>query len=438
MTALILLLSFWQAPDLTERLDEQVRAYVEQDRFNGSVLVARDGKILLRRGYGPANAEWNIPNTPDTKFRLGSITKQFTAMGILILERQGKLSVNDPVCKYVERCPETWKPITIHHLLTHTSGIPNFTGFPDYNATKAQPSPPKDTLRRFIDKPLVFDPGTKYQYSNSGYVLLGYVLETASGTKYDEFVRRNIFDPLGMKDTGYDWNWEVLPRRASGYDRAGKGLRNADFIHMTVPHAAGALYSTVDDLYKWDQALYTETLLPKEAMQRYFTPFKDGYAYGWMTREFSGMKVIFHGGGIDGFSTMISRVPDLRLVVIALDNILPGQTGRVADDLLKLAAGQPVNKPAVRKEITISPAILQQYVGEYVISPKFKLTITLEDGQLQTQATGQQKIPIFAETETRFFLKVVEATLTFDKDKEGKVTGLTLDQGGGSTKATRQ
>jgi len=439
MTAqLILFLAMAQAPDLPARLDEQVRAYVDQQKFNGSVLVARDGKELLKRGYGLANAEWNIANTPTTKFRLGSITKQFTAMLILQLEQQGKLSVNDPACKYVEDCPAAWQPITIHHLLTHTSGIPNFTSFPDYLATMHEASPPKDTLKRVRDKPLVFDPGTKWQYSNSGYVLLGYIIEKVAGMPYADLLKKNIFGPLEMNDTGYERWTDVLPNRAAGYERGPGGLRNAAYINMTIPHAAGALYSTVEDLCKWDQALYTQKLLPKEAMTRYFTPFKDDYAYGWAVQKFDGMDVIQHGGGINGFSTQITRVPALKLVVIALDNVLPAATGKMADDLMKLAAGHPVDKPGTKKEISVKPEILRQYIGAYVFSPAFKIDVTLEDGALITQATGQPKLPIYAESETRFFPKLVDATLIFEKDGEGKVMGLTLEQNGRTMRATRQ
>ena len=329
-----------EAPDVEARLDQQVRGYVDRQQFSGSVLVARDGKVLLKKGYGLANAEWDIANTPATKFRLGSITKQFTAMAVLQLEQQGKLAVNDPACKYVENCPAAWQPITIHHLLTHTSGIPNFTSFPDYVLTMHEPSPPKDTLKRVRDKPLVFDPGTKWQYSNSGYVLLGYIIEKVAGMPYADFLKKNIFDPLGMKDTGYERWMDVLPHRAAGYERGPGGLRNARYLDMTIPHAAGALYSTVEDLYTWDRALYTEKLLPRAAMARYFTPFKERYAYGWAVSKFEGMDTVQHGGGINGFSTYIIRVPARNLVVVVLDNVLPAETGKLANDLLK-TAGAP-------------------------------------------------------------------------------------------------
>ncbi len=204
------------AQDLAARMDQQVRAYADQQKFSGCVLVAREGKVVFSKGYGLANAEYGIPNTPATKFRLGSITKQFTATAILMLEQQGKLKVEDAVRKYVDDCPGAWQPVTLHHLLTHTSGIPNFTSFPDYVRTMPLPSPPAETLKRFRDKPLAFEPGTKFSYSNSGYVLLGYIIERVSGRSYEEFLQKQIFGPLGMSDTGYDHPERVMPRRASG------------------------------------------------------------------------------------------------------------------------------------------------------------------------------------------------------------------------------
>jgi CubicO group peptidase (beta-lactamase class C family) len=293
-----------------------------------------------------ANAEWDVPNTPRTKFRLGSITKQFTATVVLMLERQGKLKVEDPVSKYVPGAPAAWKKVTIHHLLTHTSGIPSFTSFPDYIKTMTLPSPAAETVKRFRDKPLEFEPGSQFRYSNSGYVLLGYLIEKITGQSYEELVGKWIFGPLGMKDTGYDHPERILKNRASGYSNAGKTLANARYLDMTIPHAAGSLYSTVEDLLIWDQALYTEKLLPAKVLERMFTPFKDNYAYGWMVRTENNRQVIGHGGGINGFSTMIVRIPQERLFTAALSNLETRDAGRIANELVRLALGEKVDLPA--------------------------------------------------------------------------------------------
>ena len=221
------------------RMDQVAQASAGEKKFMGTVLVARGDQVVLSKGYGSADLEWNIPNAPSTKFRLGSVTKQFTAASILLLEERGKLKTDDLVKKFMPDAPAAWDKITIFHLLTHTSGIPNFTGFPDYAKQEPFPTTPEKLVARFRDKPLDFEPGTKWSYSNSGYVLLGYLLEKVSGETYEKFVQENIFGPLGMKDSGYDSNSAIIARRASGYVMGKNGPENAGFINMTVPVFGG-------------------------------------------------------------------------------------------------------------------------------------------------------------------------------------------------------
>lgn len=413
-----------------ERLDQQARAYYELKRFNGAVLVAQSGKPLLAKGYGMANYEWSIPAAADTRFRLGSITKQFTAMAVLLLEQDGKLSVDDPVSRHWGDAPEAWRGITIHQLLTHTSGIYNYTALPGYARDMRKTKSPAEILRDVADRPLEFQPGTQMKYSNSGYVLLGLLIEKLSGMSYAEFVRQRIFQPLGMNDTGYDSDTAIIARRAAGYERRGGELRNAQFLDMSLPHAAGALYSTCLDLLKWDAALRGQKLLNADHYRRYFTPDKNDYAYGWIIKESNGAVWQSHGGGINGFSTMIIRVPSKELLVVALANTMPSQAGKLAEDLAALALGEEREAPQPRKEISLRTETLQRYVGQYELRPGFILTVTLEDGKLMTQATGQPKIPVFAESERRFFPKVVDATLEFEVNTAGEVTAVILDQGG--------
>ncbi len=300
--------------------DHYLKGLVQSNKFSGAVLVANQGKAVLSKGYGLANYEHDIANTPETKFRLGSITKQFTAMCVLILQEQGKLSVRDPVSKYVEDSPDTWKPITIHHLLSHTSGIPGFTEFPDNLERERLPATVDGTVKRFKDKPLDFQPGEKFKYSNSGYVLLGYIIERVTGKTYEKVVKDNIFTPLRMKSSGYDHPWIVLNNRASGYGwRDGKRV-NCIHFEMDTPHAAGGLYSTVEDLLLWDQALYTEKLVSRKSLDSMFTPVKGIYGYGWFIGERASHKYVEHGGGIAGFLTYLARYPEEKLTVIVLSN----------------------------------------------------------------------------------------------------------------------
>jgi CubicO group peptidase (beta-lactamase class C family) len=425
-------------PDLTGKFTEYMEAQERINRFTGAVLVAREGKVLFARGYGMANLEHGIANTPQTKFRLGSITKQFTAVAFLQLQEKGKLSVQDPVCKYVPDCPAAWAPITIHHLLTHTSGIPNFTSFPDYQQTMMLASPPEKTLVRFRDKPLDFAPGERFSYSNSGYVLLGFILEKVAGQSYEQYLRQHILGPAGMRDTGYDVTATVLPGRASGYSRRGQsGYANAAYMDMTIPHAAGALYSTVEDFVKWDQALSGETLLKQASLDAMFTPAKDNYAYGWVVRDVAGRKTIGHGGGINGFNTAFMRYPTEKLIAVAFSNVEGTRVGPIASDLAAITLGLPYELPKERIAITVDPKILDTYVGRYELAPTFSITVMREGDGLMTQATGQSKVPIYAESETKFFLRVVDAQLTFVKGPDGKVTHLILHQGGRDQQAKK-
>ena len=255
--------------ELTSKIDEYMAARVERYHFNGTILLAQNGSILFCRGYGMANLEHDIPCTATTKFRLGSITKQFTAMAVLILQERGKLSVTDKVKKYLPSAPKAWDDITIHHLLTHTAGIPNYTSFPDFMKTIRNQVTLDELIAKFKDKPLEFKPGEKFKYSNSGYIVLGKIIEIASGQPYATFMKEAIFDPLEMHDTGYDTAAAVLKNRASGYTRLlGVAPANASYIDMSLPHAAGALYSTVVDLLKWDRAWTAISFFPKSRSRR--------------------------------------------------------------------------------------------------------------------------------------------------------------------------
>ena len=334
------------------RMDQVIQPYVANHQFMGSVLVARDGQVIYSKGYGSADLEWDVPNSPGTKFRLGSVTKQFTAASILLLEERGKLSVSDPVKKYLPGAPAAWDKITIFHLLTHTSGIPNFTGFPDYQKLEPFAATSEQLVARFRDKPLDFEPGEKWQYSNSGYVLLGHLIEKITGDSYEKFVRENIFTPLGMKDSGYDSNSAVIPHRASGYVPGKNGFENAGFIHMSIPHSAGALYSTTEDLLKWEQGLFGGKLLKAESLQKMTTPFKSNYAFGLQVETTGGHKVIEHGGGIEGFNTELAYYPDDKLTVVVLANVNGGAPGEISRKLAAIAHGENVKLQSERKEIS--------------------------------------------------------------------------------------
>lgn len=412
------------------RLQQIIESYVNNHQFMGSVLVAKGGNTILNQGYGSADLEWNIPNSPDSKFRLGSITKQFTAACVLLLQERGKWNVHDPVKKYLSDSPPAWDKITIFNLLTHTSGIPNFTSFPDYRNTEAQSTTPEQLVARFRNKPLDFEPGAKWSYSNSGYVLLGYLIERVSGETYQKFLQDNIFTPLDMKDSGYDSNSAIIMHRASGYTPSPHGIENAGFINMTIPFSAGGIYSTTGDLLKWERGLFGGKLLKPESLKEMTTPFKNDYAFGLVVTTSFGRKKIAHDGGIEGFNTQLQYWPDEQLAIAVLGNLNGSAPGAIGAEIAAALHGENVILPSERKEIKLSPEQLSAYVGTYQLAPGVELKVTLEGDQLQTQLTGQPKVAIYPETPTLFFLKVVDAQLEFKKDASGKVTQVTLHQNG--------
>ncbi len=285
------------------------------------MLVAVGDDVLLSKGYGDADAQAGIPNDPTTRFRLGSVTKQFTRLAILILREQGLLDVTGSVCEYLTPCPPAWQPITIENLVAHTSGIPDYTELADYEATKAVPTTPDTLVGRVRDLPLERAPGKNFSYSNSNYAVLGAVIENVSGVTYEEFLRTNIFEPLGMSDTGYETEGDGL---AVGYSAADE---EADAIDMSVPYAAGALSSTVTDLLRWNRAVASGTAAPGQATIDMLTPIENitdwsgfGYGYGVYVSTNEDGPLAFHDGGIDGFTSVLINDVGNDITVVILSN----------------------------------------------------------------------------------------------------------------------
>ena len=315
-----------------ELIEEVMNAYSDYGLFSGSILVSENGKNIYKQGFGLANAEWDIQNSAQTKFRIGSLTKQFTSMLIMQLVEEDKLELNTPISTYLPDYPkENGDRITIHHLLTHTSGIPNFTSFPEYmREYMRKPFSPQMLVQTFADSTLEFNPGERYNYSNSGYVLLGYILEIVAQQSYEQLLHAKIFEPLGMNNSGYDHFQTIIPNRATGYFNSITRSRNAAFIDMSVPYAAGAIYSTVEDLFLWDQALRANTLLSRNYMAEIFEPRvsagRFNYGYGWavgnapLGSSGRSIQVVHHSGAINGFNALITRLPEDQHCIIILGN----------------------------------------------------------------------------------------------------------------------
>jgi CubicO group peptidase (beta-lactamase class C family) len=415
--------------EIVTTVNEYMKVLAKLNRFRGTILIGREGRVLTIGSYGLANLEDEIPNTRQTKFHLASITKTFTAMAIMMLAERGRLKVQDPICKYLADCPAAWQPVSIHHLLTMSSGIPNFTDFPDWLQTRALPSNYANTIARFRDKPLDFQPGEKYNYSNSGYVLLAYIIERVSGKTYEAFLRDNIFAPLKMDSTGYDDNKIVLPRRAIGYAREGIRLVRAPYLNMSVVKGAGGLYSTVEDLWLWDQALYENTLVSKKSLDTMFTIHKGDFGYGWHIDEQFKRRRIFYDGVIIGFKSSISRYVDDKVTIILLTNSDDVFINSAIRDLAAIVFGEKYNLPKERATVRQDAKIYDAYVGRYQLDTDLVLDVTKEGNRLTGQVDGR-RFELLPETETKFFVRDYDAQImfTFVKDEKGQVTHLLYDR----------
>lgn len=306
--------------DKTAALNTFVARYHELGLFNGSVLIAEKGVPVLRKGYGEANMEWQIPNTPDTRFRLGSITKQFTATLVMQMVEKGQIDLNAPISRYLSDYPKpNGDRITIRELLNHTSGIPGYTELPDFGAKAREPSKPEEFVKTFASLQLLFEPGSRFSYSNSGYFVLGVILEKVAGKPYEDLLRERIFEPLGMKESGYDTTSALIQKRAAGYDSTLDGYRNTSYLDMTLPYSAGSLYSSVDDLLIWDQALYGDKVLSASSKQEMLTPGKSDYGYGFFIHK-GPVTIVEHGGGINGFNTQIERDIESKRLYVLMNN----------------------------------------------------------------------------------------------------------------------
>jgi CubicO group peptidase (beta-lactamase class C family) len=325
-----------QEPSLTSRLDAFFTTEVKEKVFSGSVLIVKGGKVLLRKGYSMADWRHQLPNTPTTKFHIASLTKAFTAMAILILQERGKLHVQDHICLYVSACPIPWQPITIQQLLTHTSGMTADLSSTDLIPLQGVPSSPQRNLLVLEKKGLDYPPGTQFSYSNVGYMLLGYLIEKVAQEPFALFLQKNILNPLHMTNTGFTQKDSDVANLATGYSQWQSPIAYEPYL--SIGFAAGGLYSTVDDLSRWDQALYTQQLVSQKSLDAMFTPYvsvcpefcppsfsfsKQGYGYGWFIGKEapSARRVIWAPGVVDGFHAYLMRYLDDKVSIIVLSNL---------------------------------------------------------------------------------------------------------------------
>jgi CubicO group peptidase (beta-lactamase class C family) len=393
-----------------------------------AVLVARDGQVLMRKAYGAASVELGVPMRPEHVFRLGSITKQFTAVAVLMLVDEGKVALDDEVTRFYPDYPTQGRHITVEHLLTHTSGIQSYTGMPSYIAGIRRDLTPDELIAVFRDQPMEFAPGERWNYNNSGYALLGGIIEKVSGMPYGDFIRTRIFEPLGMRSSFYETANAIVPGRVPGYDRTPDGaIRVANYLSMTQPYAAGSLISTVDDLLLWNRAVAEGRMLKPETWRRAFTAYRladgrsAGYGYGWFVGEAAGKPSVEHGGDINGFSSNGLWIPSERLHVIVLANH-EREEERDPDDISQRIAGRLLGTSAPTP-FAVAPEALGEYVGAYKVNETENRLITVEGGMLYSQRgrNPRQQLTAVARDE---FLSPSGTRLRFVRGTDGKVTGM--------------
>ena len=445
---LLILKALWLAPPCPAATPDQVaaidRIFAEAYPSSGpgaAVLVVQDGRNVLRKGYGLAEIELGVPISPDLVFRVGSVTKEFTSACILKLAEDGRLALDDPIRKYLPDFPTGGRRVTIEELLTHTSGIHSYTDMPAWRDRMREDWTLAQLEAFFRDAPFDFEPGTKWHYDNSGYVLLGAILEKVTGKPYADVVADMIFRPLGMSATRYGSDSPIIPGRVAGYQKTPAGVVNAPFLSMTQPYAAGALVSTVDDLARWHAALDAGRVLKPETLRRMWTPARlpDGtetrYGYGWIVWRWNGHAVVEHGGGINGFQSANMRLPDDRIYVAVLSNC----GGCVDPRTLALrAATTLVGKPyGERPAVAVAPERLEQNAGTYREADGDAWVVTREGDHLVVSA-GPRSWKAWPASETEFFFRDAVRTVRFLAGPDGSVTAMEIDEFAGPAETAKR
>jgi CubicO group peptidase (beta-lactamase class C family) len=416
---------------LRKRLEQIASSYTDGNVFMGSVLVARGDEILLNKGYGKANLEKNIPNDPDTRFRIGSLTKQFTAALVLLLQQDGKLRIEDPVRKYLPDEPKSWDKITLIELLGHNSGIPEIQSDPRFRSWAMTPHTHTEELALFKDRPLNFEPGSKNEYSNSNYLVLGAVIEKVTGEDYGTLLRNRIFKPLGMNDSGVDRDGLVLPKRAQGYNNGNGRLVPAPSESMSVPWSAGSIYSTANDLLRWERGLFGGKVLAESSLKAMMTSGKVSHGLGVGVSMEDGVEVVDHNGAIEGFVAHMAYVPEPRITVIVLSNVFGGATPSMGDQLVQTMLGKTVVLARERKAVPITNEDLARFAGTYSMSSGMTFTFTVKASALELDASGEIMPLLYQGIEAghpRFYVAVTNGEIEFVPDPTSAMTTILWHQ----------
>jgi CubicO group peptidase (beta-lactamase class C family) len=426
-------------PDETARIaDKYLRAQEISTQFSGTVLVARHGEVVFAGAYGYADVERRVRNELGTQYRIGSITKPFTATLVMTLQEDGLLATGDPICRYVDACPAHWSGITLHHLLSHTSGIPDLLGGEDYLARTAQPATWDEVLAEFRDAPLRFAPGARFEYSNPNYHLLGRVVERVTGRTYGEALADRIFRPLGLASSFMDSSSRSSSRVAVGYRPDDDGTLRSDSPYDPVwSFASGGVFSTAEDLLRFHRALLAGELLSESVLELMWTPVAGTYGYGWNMPDSSpetlNRRVRMHSGRTPGYTACFVEFLDDELTAIVLSNNVMGDMCGIARDLAAIHLGEAYTIPSARRAIRLDAAVLSRYEGRYRVNDAVTAVITRAGDNLVLELEGSpDRFPLFAESETSFFLKTSDAQVEFVTNRRGETTAATVQSAGRS------
>ena len=434
-------LLFYSRATVTRAAEKAMQDEVERGNFSGAVLVSRAGHIVFERAYGFSDANRKVPNTTQTRFLLGSITKSFTAVLVMQLEHEKQISLSDSICQYLQECPPGWRAITLHHLLSHTSGIFNVTEAPEFESLKSIAQTRGQMLARMFHHPLAFAAGEKFQYSNSNYYLLGIVIETVTGDSFAHVLQRRILDPLGMRDTGMFRDDSVFAGQAHGYRRDAAGTYEDDPpMHESWAFSSGGMYSTLRDLATFSNALTAEELVPRAALERMWRPTSGEYGYGFQTPAASSWtfdrRMVEHGGRMPGFVTMFQRFLDDGVTVIVLSNQIDAAPARVARGLGAATFGVPYQSVFERKPIKVSSEVLQRFAGEYEFDG-MRFSLFQRNGEMFARVGEAPEVSILFESESAFFVNGMEGTVVAMEDSKGAVTGLSVPVRGSMREARK-
>lgn len=444
-----------QTKDIGAAINEYLSIRTEMGRFSGAVLVAKAGKILWRKGYGFADVEQRRPYTPETPHAVASISKMFTAMAALKLRAQGKLRLEDSVCQYLTDCPEAWKTITIQHLMRHTSGLPDYEeklelGSDKYLAFMTQP----DTSARIVAEarqlPLAFKPGEKFAYSNTGYIVLSYVVEKAAGVPFAEFVTKQLLQPAGMKQSGMlsatvpkqlaqgytfgDIGWE---KTLAGHPLTAGHLQKLPRLTLTPPAGDACLYSTVDDLYRWSRVMEGGGLVSAAEVAEVFTPGRGNYGYGWFVDNGFNRQRTRHNGMLPGYVSEFIRFPAEKITIILFSNLDRAPLSRIARDISAIVLGTPYDLPVRGKVITLTEQQIAALVGEYKTTEGALLTIRKEPDFLTAAIKGRYTAGLIPLSPTEFYFPLADGKAMFTLDETGKAVKVNLRYSGEDHRAER-